>query len=377
MTMKNGIGFIQDFRGIAALSVVLFHASNFISPYGQGLGGLLFGPSGTMGVDLFFIISGFIMVYATRSSDGTAKYTREFLTRRFSRVFPLYAITTLIYYVLCQHYEVPGNLSGSDLISSLLFMPIGGDYGPVYGWPVLGVGWTLNYEIYFYLIFGLTLLLGRMKWLALAVWFAFTIYFLPGLTGREFNILPAIHYHYPVEYLNLITNPVIILFLSGAAIGYIYLSRFRLHFVPSVIVAVTSSLFFGWQYSTHYNVDHGATQWGLSLIPLVLAFAVASKSIQIPTSRVTQYLGEISFSLYLTHPMVMMFYHKFMGWAGLAGVSLGFPGIAVVLLGSIAVAAVFNRYVEIRFSDWFRDALLGRRRTTRKNLAAAKVVNPS
>src|SRR5580698_6702501 len=61
---------IQAMRGIAALVVVCWHASRYFAPYGSGWSGGLLSPGGPMGVDLFFLISGFIMVVTTRTSEG-------------------------------------------------------------------------------------------------------------------------------------------------------------------------------------------------------------------------------------------------------------------------------------------------------------------
>ena len=94
---QHKLDFIQALRGIAALWVVLYHGSRFISPYGTGLGDLLFGPAGSMGVVLFFILSGFIMVHTTRNLQGGLWDALDFLIKRFARIWPVYAVVTLCY----------------------------------------------------------------------------------------------------------------------------------------------------------------------------------------------------------------------------------------------------------------------------------------
>ena len=66
---RSSLRSIQYLRGFAALMVVPYYGSRFISPYGMGMGDVLYGPAGMMGVVLFFIVSGFIMVYTTTRSD--------------------------------------------------------------------------------------------------------------------------------------------------------------------------------------------------------------------------------------------------------------------------------------------------------------------
>lgn len=93
--------FVQAFRGIAALLVVLWHASIFLGPYGTGLGGRLFGSGGSMGVDLFFLISGFIMVHTTRGSDGSWRDAAVFAIKRAARIWPVWIVAAALF-VLCK-----------------------------------------------------------------------------------------------------------------------------------------------------------------------------------------------------------------------------------------------------------------------------------
>lgn len=97
---KRNIEFIQALRGIAALAVVLRHAAEFIPGIivydMKAISWMLFWGGGGFGVDLFFIISGFIMVCTTWGGDGTFRYTIEFYIKRFARIFPVYAVLTLV-----------------------------------------------------------------------------------------------------------------------------------------------------------------------------------------------------------------------------------------------------------------------------------------
>ena len=91
------LAWIQALRGIAVFLVVLTHARySFSDTPTWPLAEQLLRP-GAMGVDLFFVISGFIMVYTTRRLAGTPGEALDFLVRRFARIWPLYAVVTLIY----------------------------------------------------------------------------------------------------------------------------------------------------------------------------------------------------------------------------------------------------------------------------------------
>lgn len=181
--------FVQALRGIAALLVVLWHASTYFGPYGTGIAGKLFGPGATMGVDLFFLISGFIMVHTTRARDGSWKDTAAFAIKRISRIWPVWIVALLLCALSSpdRHAFVVDPAKRSSLLHSMVFVPAAGapmDVAPVYGFPVLGVGWTLNYEMYFYAVFAGSMLFARWRWAAFFTWIAATLLLLPYCAGH-------------------------------------------------------------------------------------------------------------------------------------------------------------------------------------------------
>ncbi|MEO7914691.1 MAG: acyltransferase [Novosphingobium sp.] len=116
------------------------------------------------GVDVFFIMSGFIM-----GKIGSREPPKVFLRRRLVRIVPLYWLTTL---AMCALSWLPGlmkrfTFTGPDLIKSLLFIPFTSSFGLVE--PLLIPGWTLNYEMFFYLVFTICLLTTRPKFWALTL----------------------------------------------------------------------------------------------------------------------------------------------------------------------------------------------------------------
>ena len=133
---------IQYLRGLAALGVVAHH-TNWTQ---TGLG--------AAGVDLFFVISGFIMAYVSREDQTPL----GFLRARALRVVPLYWIVTLLTVVERGMGDV------GHILQSMIFWPHVGPYGP--GYPVVIVGWTLNFEAFFYAIFAASLLLAPARRLA-------------------------------------------------------------------------------------------------------------------------------------------------------------------------------------------------------------------
>ncbi len=140
---------VQALRAVACLMVVAFHV---LEAAGRRAG--LAWPNGSGGVDLFFVISGFVMFTSSRGLAGRRDGWRVFLQRRLERIVPLYWLLTVAKTAITL--AAPGlapttRLSAWNLAASLLFVPARDAAGIVR--PVLPVGWTLNYEMLFYLVF--------------------------------------------------------------------------------------------------------------------------------------------------------------------------------------------------------------------------------
>ena len=138
---SRSIQSVQALRALAALLVVFEHVD--------------MAKVGAFGVDIFFVISGFVIAYVSRT-DTPAR----FMLKRLFRIIPLYwSATVLVFLVACL---APWALKSTtndlgDLIKSLLFIPYMKDSGAVQ--PVLFLGWTLNYEMFFYAIFAVSMVI--------------------------------------------------------------------------------------------------------------------------------------------------------------------------------------------------------------------------
>ena len=156
---------VQALRAAACLLVVAYHA---IDAWGAGLvpprPADAIWPNGAAGVDLFFVISGFVMALSSAGLSGSAG-AWHFLRRRIRRVVPLYWTMTLGKLALLL--AVPGVAAAPTLwhmAASFLFIPSRDEFGAVR--PLLGVGWTLQFEMLFYGVVGLALLARARKLLA-------------------------------------------------------------------------------------------------------------------------------------------------------------------------------------------------------------------
>lgn len=143
---------IEILRAVAAYLVVFVHLKTLLPE--TSITAALH-EKAYWGVDLFFVISGFIMVYTTSRKKISGS---EFLFNRVQRIVPLYYLTTYLVFVIAIFFPLLLQSSSSDLyalLKSLAFIPFEKSAGRIY--PVYYLGWTLNYEMFFYLLFALSL----------------------------------------------------------------------------------------------------------------------------------------------------------------------------------------------------------------------------
>src|SRR5438067_5401161 len=147
---------IQYLRFVAAFGVVLFHAcSGTAHPFAIG----------AIGVHLFFVISGFLMWRVTALEPQAP---RVFWLHRARRIIPLYWAAIALMVVLVHALKVrpwEATDQAGPVLKSMLFIPYRAADGVVA--PVVYPGWTLNYEAFFYLVFGLSLFLAPLARLGL------------------------------------------------------------------------------------------------------------------------------------------------------------------------------------------------------------------
>jgi peptidoglycan/LPS O-acetylase OafA/YrhL len=291
---------IQALRGIAVMGVVLIHIQLYFS---NKLAMPTFLPQfniGAASVDVFFVISGFIMVYASERLFGQPGGMRVYFLRRIARIVPMYwgATTILLIYVLIRHDSFAAANGGAHadyLIASYLFYP----YVRPDGWgaPFLGVGWTLNYEVFFYTLFGLLIMLSRRMIVA--------------VIAAIFCVLIAIRLTFdvanPFAYW---FNPLIIEFVFGMVIALAY--RDGLRIPPWVqwplIAAGLALLGYSWSQAHFFSPDAVARvlYWGVPAILIVGSFALAER--RVPHNlfwRITGFLGDASYSIYLVHTLAL------------------------------------------------------------------------
>jgi exopolysaccharide production protein ExoZ len=318
--MVKRIDTIQLIRGIGALMICLFHLKGLLNSSTSHFGTTYFG-GGAIGVSLFFIISGFILVYSTQKSDGSKLYVKKFIIKRLIRIIPLYYIMVLFWVFAYDRHLDYFSKDIATLINTLCFVPIfDSPVGPSYGMPPLKVGWALNYEIFFYFIFGLSLFMKRFRWVALFAIFSGLVILVPLILKGFVSFNPSFNYHYDLLYLSLMTNPMMIYFAIGVVLGLLYNSTFLIKpkWIQTSLLILSIGLFLMIYFRVSPFIDNFFINLSICcFLVFGLLFFNKDKGIRVPAIFV--YLGDMSYSLFLIHPTVVIVLPRFIRFIGYGG----------------------------------------------------------
>ena len=264
-------------RALAALAVVAHHAGQASDAFTSGVLGHRF-EAGALGVDFFFVLSGFIIFYVHHRDPKNTKSARKYLGRRLRRIYVPYLPIGLL--MIVAYTLLPGLSQGNrdwSLFTSLTLLPSGSP-------PALSVAWTLVYEMIFYIFF-LIFFFTRHFWWIVAVWaiIVFTL-FITGFSDR-ITLTP----------FSVVLNPLILEFVAGmvAALLFTRLSPSAWPFPLVIGLLLTGSFFL--------TEDADRVFLGLALAPVVLGLALAEVHFAYRVPKEVLLLGGASYSIYLVH----------------------------------------------------------------------------
>ncbi|WP_062234517.1 acyltransferase family protein [Aureimonas sp. N4] len=316
---------IQYLRGIAALMVVVFHAFEMLERQ-TGFGNPF--RVGALGVDVFFVISGFIIFVAADKSDAKPF---DFMLKRLLRIAPLYWALTLL--VAAIALFKPALLASTvfdlrHLVASLLFIPMQHPKLDAI-FPVLVPGWTLNYEMAFYFVMASALFAPRVirPWIVMGVLGAVVA------LGRLGAPIPVFY-----------ADAIILEFALGIAIALVFRSGFRIAAGTGVLLTLTGFALLIWLEPVDLSRFVKA---GLPALLIVAGAALGRRDAAKPAWRPLLLLGDASYSLYLTHALVLPVFGKLwvgQGWSMMTGG--GFVFIASVAAVSALIGVLCYRLVE-------------------------------
>jgi exopolysaccharide production protein ExoZ len=278
---------IQILRAVAALAIVVLHVGFYLAPLTDPANSLPDFSVGDAGIDLFFVISGFVMVYASEHLFAQPNGPLIFFTHRLIRIVPLYWIVTTLY--LAISLTVPDflkNYPAAVVAASYFFVPVPRPDGTMQ--PIVGLGWTLNYEMLFYLIFALAVCAPRRVGAIGAALVLLVIVIL----GRLCHPLPAT--------LDFWSDPILIEFVFGMLIGLCYREGLKLpQSLALTLIAGGFLLFFiDWHVA---GLTHRAVIWGIPASLVVAGASLGRFSAAGLMWRPLVIIGNASYALYLLH----------------------------------------------------------------------------
>jgi exopolysaccharide production protein ExoZ len=336
---------LQLLRAVAAMMVAYSHLMErvvlrgFVDPAAWWLNIAV----GRFGVCVFFAISGFVMIHANGAQFGADGYRTKlgvFFKRRLARIYPLYVVATLAYmaFVWATKHEAYPAIA---LVKSLLFIPYLNNlhlYQPVYG-----LGWSLNYEVFFYCVVGAALVLP-MRQAVCTICLVIVALVLLGLPLEP----DQVRYH-GADLAWYFTRPVMLYFVAGVLARAIPPQGFERGIANPVAIAV-ALVAMGLAYWT------GASEWIAAPFMFVLIRAVSHHvtydGLWPPGERAVEFLGDSSYSLYLTHSFVLG--GITIGVARLvhAPVAAMLACLALGLVATVATAALAYLYIERPLVRW-------------------------
>ena len=339
---------LQALRGVAALLVVLFHAAQIWRGH-AGVQGFA-GPwdQGWAGVDLFFVISGFVMVWIGADIAPDARAAARFAWRRATRIYPLWWVfcgLMALYFLLSYGQPAAPDVVGED--GALDYLAASFALWPQPATPVLGVGWTLSFELVFYAVFaGLLLLPKAVRVPTILLWGAAVV--------GSWAVLPASG-DLPGSPLGVLVHPLSAEFAIGAAAAALLRWRVPGYAWASAALVIGATMFVVVMLQS--GVDTGdpgfqrarVVAYGLSGGLILLGTVALERAGKLSVPRWLRGLGDISYSLYLAHILVLLALRRVLavpGWLDEAGWG-SFAGFAVLgVAASVAVAALSYQVLE-------------------------------
>jgi len=344
---------VQILRGLAALSVAALHAQADAAVLAASRGEAWV-PSVDLpwgaGVDVFFVISGFIMVHASSALFGQPRVRGLFLSRRLARIVPLYWAVTTLY--LAVALVAPGLLNSEVLepwpiLASYLFIPFERPDGTVQ--PLYTLGWTLNYEMFFYGLFAIAIAWPYRR----AIFILSAALLVLVAAGSAFRLpLPFAFW----------TAPILLEFAFGLGLAHLRLRGLALGRAAQALLAVAglAMLTLDLTRPDGFLLAPRALAWG---IPATLLVAAASlgRGEPAPKNRAIRLgvaVGDASYALYLLHPFAIRGIRALVGATGLGAVLGPAAFIVLSLAGAILVALAAHWLFERPATGWMRRRLV-------------------
>ena len=336
---------IQSLRGVAAILVIFLHLFYWLS---QNFETMPEQPAwtcfGECGVDLFFVISGFIILYVTPAPFVSCGDQARFLIRRFARIYPTYWAISLPLFllVLWKPAGFPLVKHHDQLFSSLFLLP-------QVNFPLLVVAWTLTFELYFYFMASFIFYWGRRaRIVAFIAWFIAVI-------GANLLHLDAS----PNPWLHLVFSPFSAEFILGTFVAGFLLTgsvslkgshALRVVGIALLIIFLAGTVHARWRSLSFLTTDTHLRILVYGVPSVVIVWAVLQMEFQGQWNYIKSiaFLGDRSYSIYLLHVPIFAFVFKIAAGQHLNRTLFQTCFFVFVALAGLAASVELSyRYIEV------------------------------
>lgn len=342
---------IQYLRGAAVLFVVFFHLRSILSTTvpGINLGDMLFG-EGSAGVDVFFVISGYIIALSTQSTANASP--KSFFIKRFFRIYPPFIFCLAAFLIVKNHFGEVYSLGQMVRSATMLHIDYASE-APYFGYNILYPAWTLAYEVYFYFIFLLALLVSHKHRITIAT----ALILLPTIiTQIYFNGSVSLRAHgvgpYGSSILNMIVSPMFFEFAAGMWLYVIRNSMPKSDFWKYIYISIAVISAFG--IFSAVNAGHGIDGYGVWALCVVSSIVFIERCSPLPKINSLFLLGEVSYSIYLSHVIIIAIALDYMLSLGYKG----FPLLIMMTCACVLFSMFMYRFIEKKSIDFGRRLII-------------------
>ena len=361
---------IQALRFVAAMLVVLAHSTAMVNERMHL--DMFKWRAGWSGVDIFFVISGFVMAISSGGLMQRVNGWKIFITRRLIRIVPLYWVATtikLVAILVLPSLALDSPLELWNTIASYLFIPTFDDKSLLAA-PLLKVGWTLNYEMLFYAIFTMALLLGKSPLKFTAAIFALAV---------AINIFSTPS----VPFLYGFLEPILMEFVMGMLVAKLcmrvntinavlnidlkiearhgaknFIDKFIQYISTTKVGAIIGAIAVLASFTIMFNCAEQPmwwrwAYWGLPSMVIVTVVALSEPALRKVIPKLLATLGDSSYSLYLFHTFTVPLLGTLMIKMKLMQPTLALTACIVISpLVCLAIYAWFELPMTTRLKKW-------------------------
>ncbi len=322
---------IQLARGLAAFAVTIFHGIHGIAleQYVGHAPFQWFFSFAHAGVDFFFVLSGFIIYIAHHADVGDLSALPRYVWRRATRIYPIYwVITGFVIILIIFRPGGEHELDAAHILNSVLLLP---QSRP----PLIGVAWTLEHEMLFYLAFSSLIIGRRLGAIVFIGWTCLIVAVTVVRPSNELLLFVGSSYHFQ--------------FFMGVAAGHAVLNRSISRPQHLALAGALGFFLVGMIENAGLIIWAGVASqllFGATAACIVFGLAVAEKKGQLRVDPFSVFLGDASYVLYLTHTITIGLTARVLMIAGVVKLLADWIVLIIVVASAVIVACLIHAFIE-------------------------------